>query len=410
MDRRPKDVLMLIADISGYTRYMLAHEKALAHSQLIISELLNTILEQIELPLNVSKPEGDAVFLFAVKDDAKPNWDTVKHTICDKMITFFQVFSDRIEDVRQTNVCRCEACANIGRLKLKVVGHSGKAMLYKVGPVTDLSGIDAIIVHRLLKNSLGRDEYIMLTEAAQRDMPLPIEVAMQTTEHYDEVGDIHTFVYFPPTPKPYAPNPDQPSTINRIFLETLREEIRREYAQVATQPEKGFHFHTGQRLAQILGYHDEWLAEMPAVSIESLAGTGNPFSMGDLHSGERVVDVGCGAGLDSLIAARMVGPTGHVIGVDMTPEMLERARSGASELGLEQVEFHEGLAESLPVPDGWADVVISNGALNLLPDKSLALNEMARVLKPNGRLQIGDILVEKLVPAEAKLDIALWAG
>ena len=149
---------------------------------------------------------------------------------------------------------------------------------------------------------------------------------------------------------------------------------------------------------------------MPEVSLESLAGTGNPFNLGALHRGEYVVDVGCGAGLDSLIAARMVGPGGHVIGVDMTPQMLERARQGADEAGLGNVEFHEALAELLPVPDQWADVVISNGVLNLMPDKSRALNEMARVLKPNGRLQVGDILVEKPVPAEAKMDIDLWAG
>ncbi|MCA1554185.1 MAG: methyltransferase domain-containing protein, partial [Chloroflexi bacterium] len=121
-------------------------------------------------------------------------------------------------------------------------------------------------------------------------------------------------------------------------------------------------------------------------------------------------DVGCGAGLDSLIAARMVGPSGCVIGVDMTGEMLERARCGAAEAGLRNVEFREAFAESLPIEDAWADLVISNGVLNLTPDKAIALKEMARVLKPNGRLQVGDILVQQPVPAEAKLDIDLWAG
>jgi len=149
---------------------------------------------------------------------------------------------------------------------------------------------------------------------------------------------------------------------------------------------------------------------MPEASIESLAGTGNPFSLGALQAGERVVDVGCGAGLDSLIAARMLGPSGQVIGVDMTPQMLEKARASAAQLGLTNVEFREGLAEELPVPDGWADVIISNGVLNLTPDKAVSLKQMARVLKPNGRLQIGDILVDKPVPAEARLDIDLWAG
>jgi ubiquinone/menaquinone biosynthesis C-methylase UbiE len=126
--------------------------------------------------------------------------------------------------------------------------------------------------------------------------------------------------------------------------------------------------------------------------------------------GEHVVDVGCGAGIDSIIAARMVGPTGSVIGLDMTPAMVEKARAGATEAGLQNLDFRQGLAESLPVADGWADVVISNGVLNLFPDKLAGLQEMARVLKPGGRLQIGDILVQKAVPEKGKQDINLWKG
>jgi ubiquinone/menaquinone biosynthesis C-methylase UbiE len=152
------------------------------------------------------------------------------------------------------------------------------------------------------------------------------------------------------------------------------------------------------------------LEGLPEDSIASFAGTGNPFRIGQLHPGERIVDIGSGAGLDSLIAARMVGPSGQVIGVDMTPAMLQKARKSATEIGLGHVEFREGLAESLPVPHSWADVVISNGVLNLLPDKLAALQEMARVLKPAGRLQIGDILVRAAVPADAKQQIDLWTG
>jgi ubiquinone/menaquinone biosynthesis C-methylase UbiE len=144
------------------------------------------------------------------------------------------------------------------------------------------------------------------------------------------------------------------------------------------------------------------LEGIPESSVESFAGTGNPFSLGKLGLGEHVLDVGCGAGIDSLIAAKMVGPTGHVIGVDMTPSMMEKARRAAVECGASNVEFRQGFAEALPVLDGWADVVISNGVLNLMPDKSAALQEMARVLKPTGRLQIGDILVQKPVPESAK--------
>ena len=195
-----------------------------------------------------------------------------------------------------------------------------------------------------------------------------------------------------------------------LDVDTLRRAIREEYAEVAANPEKGFHFHTGRPLARMLEYADEWLEGLPESSIESFAGTGNPFSLGELRPGERVVDVGCGAGIDSLIAAKKVGPDGRVIGVDMTPSMLEKARQGAKEAGLKNVEFREGYAEELPIVDGWADVVISNGVLNLMPDKSAALEEMSRVLKSNGRLQIGDILVQKAVPESAKRKIDLWTG
>jgi len=195
-----------------------------------------------------------------------------------------------------------------------------------------------------------------------------------------------------------------------LDVDTLRLAIQEEYAEVASNPTRGFHFHTGRPLAGILEYPDDWLEGIPESSIESFAGTGNPFSVGVLEPGGRVVDVGCGAGIDSLIAAKMVGPEGRVVGVDMTPLMLDKARGAAREAGLDNVEFRRGYAEELPVPDGWADVVISNGVLNLMPDKPAALSEMFRVLKPGGRLQIGDILVRKAVPESAKRKIDLWTG
>ena len=198
--------------------------------------------------------------------------------------------------------------------------------------------------------------------------------------------------------------------IEGLDVELLRRAIQEEYAHVAADPGQGFHFHTGRRLAGILGYDDAWFNGVPEESIASFAGTGNPFSLGRLAPGERVVDVGCGAGIDSLIAATMVGPRGEGIGVDMTPALLDRARQSAERGGFANVTFHEGLAESLPVAEGWADVVISNGVLNLFPDKFAGLQEMARVLKPGGRLQIGDILVQKTVGDKAKRDIDLWKG
>ena len=195
-----------------------------------------------------------------------------------------------------------------------------------------------------------------------------------------------------------------------VDTDTLRDAIKDEYKEVAMHPGKGFHFHTGRRLIGIVGYEDRWLEGVPELAVESFAGTGNPFAMGELAAGEHVVDVGSGGGIDSLIAARMVGPGGKVIGVDMTPEMLGRARAAAAQAGIDNVDFLEGYMEALPVPDGWADVVISNGVLNLTPDKLKAAGEMFRVLRPGGRLQIGDILVNREVPEGAKTKIDLWTG
>jgi SAM-dependent methyltransferase len=199
-------------------------------------------------------------------------------------------------------------------------------------------------------------------------------------------------------------------SIPNISLAELRLEIKKEYTNVALNPNKGYHFHTGRRAASLLGYDESLYTGLPESSIASFAGTGNPFSVGPIHPGETVVDVGSGAGFDSLIASGLVGSSGRVIGFDMTDEMLKKAQAGARAMGATNVEFREGLAESLPLPDGFADVVISNGVLNLAVDKTKMLREWFRILKPGGRLQVGDILVEKPVPAEALEDISLWTG
>lgn len=195
-----------------------------------------------------------------------------------------------------------------------------------------------------------------------------------------------------------------------LNLDELRLAIQAEYQVVAEEPDHGFHFHTGRPLARILNYDDAWLEGIPEASIASFAGTGNPFSLGALKPGDRVVDVGCGAGIDSLIAAKMVGTDGYVVGVDMTPGMISTARQSAREAGIDNVEFCHSFAEELPVNDDWADVVISNGVLNLMPDKAATLQEINRVLKPGGRLQLADILVDRPVPDSAKNKIDLWTG
>jgi SAM-dependent methyltransferase len=198
--------------------------------------------------------------------------------------------------------------------------------------------------------------------------------------------------------------------VARVDRDVLRRAIAAKYTEVATNPELGFHFHTGRPLTLMLGYPSDVIDRLPAATVASFAGMGNPFLFGELHPGEHVVDVGCGAGLDTLIAAQQVGPTGRVIAVDMTPEMRVKTELGARDLGLTNVEVRDGFAEALPVADSTADVIISNGVVNLCPDKRAVFREMRRVLKPGGRMQIGDILVHKEVPQDAKDDIALWSG
>lgn len=195
-----------------------------------------------------------------------------------------------------------------------------------------------------------------------------------------------------------------------VDADELRCQISEHYTEVAKTPEKGFHFHTGRPLSRMLGYRDEWVDALPIGTVDSFAGTGNPFSMGELRPGETVADIGCGAGFDTLIAAMQVGPSGRVIAVDMTPAMLEKGAAGAREMGLSNVSFHGGLAEALPAEDATLDVVISNGVINLCPDKIAVMAEINRVLKPGGRMQIGDIVVHKAVPQDAKDDIDLWRG
>jgi SAM-dependent methyltransferase len=190
----------------------------------------------------------------------------------------------------------------------------------------------------------------------------------------------------------------------------LRSAIEDEYTQVASCPIRGFHFHTGRLLATRLGYPAERVDALPDRVVESFAGVGNPFVWGEPAPGEAVLDLGSGAGFDALQAAAMVGSSGTVIGVDMTLAMLDKARENANLLGLANVEFREGYLEALPVDDSSVDLIISNGVLNLCPNKTIALDEAFRVLKPGGRMQLSDTIVATAVPEDGKADIDLWTG
>ena len=198
------------------------------------------------------------------------------------------------------------------------------------------------------------------------------------------------------------------ATVEKVDSQALREEVKVKYRDVATDPHGEFHFHTGRALAKRLGYDDARVGSLPDVAVESFAGVGDPFSLRQLQAGERVVDMGSGAGFDCFVAAQMVGVQGAVVGIDMTDAMLAKSRSAAQAMQLEHVEFREGLLESAPVADGWADAVISNGVINLCADKRTVFAEIRRMLRPGGVLQFADIATGKPVPEAAKSNIDLW--
>ncbi len=198
-----------------------------------------------------------------------------------------------------------------------------------------------------------------------------------------------------------------------IGLDTrkLRDEVSFIYARVAEDPGGDFHFHRGPAYAaEWLGYDPAELAAIPAESTASFAGVANPHAIQHLAAGETVLDIGCGAGMDLLLGARRVGPTGRAIGVDMTPAMADKARAAARAAGLANVEVRLGDALSLPLEDASVDVVISNGVINLTPDKELAYAEVRRVLKPGGRLQLADIIVGHELSEDIRNNIDLWTG
>jgi len=195
-----------------------------------------------------------------------------------------------------------------------------------------------------------------------------------------------------------------------LDVETLKCEIKKTYASVSEEPEKDFIFPTGRAWAEDLDYPRELLDRVPDSAAESFAGVANPFALGALAPGERVLDVGSGAGMDSLIAAQMVGPEGRVTGIDMTSEMVAKARANAEATGLANVQFVEGEAEALPFPDGSFDVVLSNGVIDLVPDKDAVFGEIFRVLAPSGRIQLADVTIQTPVSEKGRRDIDLWTG
>jgi len=404
-------VLLMLVDISGYTKFMVSHGKELRHSQMIIGALLESLMDQVDVPLRVSYVEGDALLLYAIKSGDAVVWRRRSQNLVVRLLSLFEVFRERLLEIGAYSVCNCGACVVVGDLKLKIIAHSGEALLTRVGEFPALSGVDVITVHRLAKNSVLDDEYVLLTEAAYRDLGLPPEAEVREgSEEYD-TGTFKTYIYLPEVNVALDEEDIRARFSDQnAAVKILRDEVSREYSDVASEPQRGYHFNIGRAALAMNGYEQEWVDRIPVSSVASFSGMGNPFQMGMPVEGEYVVDIGSGAGVDSIIAARAVGPAGHVIGVDMTQAMLDKANAAKTELVLDQLEFRSGYSESIPISDGWADLVISNGVVNLSPDKDRVFRELFRVLRPGGRIQIADITVDKEIPEGAKQDIDLWTS
>ncbi|MGH7517695.1 MAG: methyltransferase domain-containing protein [Gemmatimonadales bacterium] len=191
--------------------------------------------------------------------------------------------------------------------------------------------------------------------------------------------------------------------------EVILDAVQRMYADVATAPEREFHFPTGRRACEFVGYPAAQLDPLPPTALESFAGVGYPFAAGVIRPGEVVLDIGSGSGTDALIASRLVGAAGRVVGLDMTEAMRQKLRANAALAGAANIEVLAGNAEDIPLPDGCVDVVTTNGVLNLVPDKTRAIREIARVLRQGGRLQLADIVVETLPSEACRAHPELWA-
>ena len=199
-----RKVILMIADISGYTRFMVSNAKTLAHSQTIITELIDTIIKEVEVPLEIAKLEGDAVFLYGIKTEGEA-WREKKARIGEKLIAFFRAFSEKLTSLAQSTHCNCNACRNIDRLKLKLIVHSGEALFHHVGRFEELAGVDVILVHKLLKNSVASDQYILMTSPGFHDLEFPSPIhAVKGREEYEEIGTVETFLYLPPSTMPEA--------------------------------------------------------------------------------------------------------------------------------------------------------------------------------------------------------------
>lgn len=224
-------VLLILADISGYTRYMTANAKTLSHSHTIIAELIHAIASTVETPMEILELEGDAIFLFCRKPRDPAIWKGQREFTCRKLMEFFQRFNARLQELRRSNVCTCHACAYIDQLRLKVLVHDGEVLVHRVLQFNKVSGVDVILIHRLLKNSVGRPEYLLLTETAYRELMFPADTRFETgSEQYEHLGRITTFVHYlqPETVAGAAPE----TSLAARYRQTLRTFLRLWFGQL----------------------------------------------------------------------------------------------------------------------------------------------------------------------------------
>ena len=213
-----RGVVLILTDISGYTRFMLETATAAVHAQMVISKLLEEIIREVEIPLQIKEIEGDAIFLYALKPEDDAEWDETRRLIGRKILRFFDAFARGILAGSEFALCSCPSCQSIDRLKLKVIVHSGEAIFHKVGDFADVSGVDVILAHRLLKNSIASDEYILMTEAAYRDIKVETSVeVVEGEEHYEGFGSIRTYTYL----KQGASEP-KPEAVERFYEDRSR--------------------------------------------------------------------------------------------------------------------------------------------------------------------------------------------
>jgi hypothetical protein len=198
VEQSERDVVLMIADISGYTEFMVTNRMELAHAQVIINELTKAIIDEVKIPLEVSKLEGDAVFFFAIKDGDSSQWEKTRREIGRKLLVFFERFSDKLYELKESNTCQCTVCTHVDILNLKIIVHGGRALFYRLDRFTELSGIDVIIAHRLLKNSLKSDRYILMTDQAYRDIPIPQNLTTKKhREEYETIGTVGSVIIYP---------------------------------------------------------------------------------------------------------------------------------------------------------------------------------------------------------------------